>query len=191
MKNESRPHYIWRSMRDRCLNPNTKSWARYGGRGITVCQRWEESFDNFWEDMKDGYEPHLQLDRKDNDKGYNKNNCRWVTPIENARNKSNHRYLQFGSEELTLSEVSEKLNISDDTILWRIKNGWPEHAILSEPGVFKRYTSRNKLVKTPDGRTLSVTDASKEYGISSSLLRYRIKNKYPHEQLFSQPRRAS
>ncbi len=76
---------IWSDIVRRCTKPYHASWADYGGRGITVCERWLK-FENFYEDM--GNRPEgLEIDRIDNDKGYFKENCRWTTRTENNRNR--------------------------------------------------------------------------------------------------------
>ena len=82
-------YVAWHMMKHRCLNSNNKAYPHYGGRGITVCDRWLNSFNNFFEDMGLKPFPEAHLDRENNDKGYYKDNCRWVTPLVNARNQSN------------------------------------------------------------------------------------------------------
>jgi len=76
---------IWMGIKARCLNPNNNAYHNYGGRGITVCEKWKD-FLGFYEDMGDRPEG-LQIDRIDNDDGYCKENCRWVTPKENCNNR--------------------------------------------------------------------------------------------------------
>ena len=78
---------VWSSMKDRCLNKNNKGYYRYGGRGITVCDRWLNSFIAFHEDMGQKPFSKAQLDRRDNDGNYEPDNCRWVTPAVNANNR--------------------------------------------------------------------------------------------------------
>ena len=73
----TRVYNIWSHMKRRCNNKHNNAYERYGGRGITYDHKWE-TFEGFWEDMEEGYEEHLTLDRKDNNKGYCKDNCRWV-----------------------------------------------------------------------------------------------------------------
>jgi len=71
----------WGKMRQRCNNPNNSDYPKYGGRGITICDEWED-FQIFLTDMEHGYKKGLSLDRIDNDKGYSKENCKWSTPKE-------------------------------------------------------------------------------------------------------------
>jgi hypothetical protein len=81
-------------MKTRCLNSNSPQYANYGGRGITVCQRWIASFDAFLEDMGQRPDPSLSLDRIDPDGNYEPGNCRWADRTTQARNKS--RFLHSG-----------------------------------------------------------------------------------------------
>ena len=82
----TKEYNAWRGLKNRCLNKNNPKYKDYGGRGITVCDRWLNSFDNFFEDMgiclKD-----LSLDRIDVNGNYCKENCRWATPVEQRNNQ--------------------------------------------------------------------------------------------------------
>lgn len=87
----TRTYEIWCAMKARCDNPNHKSFADYGGRGVKVCKRWEESFENFIEDM--GFAPpERSIDRINNDRNYEKANCRWATSAQQASNRRPRRW---------------------------------------------------------------------------------------------------
>ena len=115
-------HNSWSTMKDRVLNPNHKSFADYGGRGITIDPVWMD-FSEFLKDM--GERPHgTQLDRIDNNLGYNKDNCRWSTPKENSNNRRNSVFLEYDGKNMTLSEWSTVLNIPAARLQYRLKAGW-------------------------------------------------------------------
>lgn len=125
----SREYWIWKSMKARCLNPNNASFNRYGGRGISVCERWMK-FDNFYSDMGDA-PSRLTLDRKDNNGNYEPGNCRWATYKQQQRNRSsNHRIAHNGTTK-SMVEWSEDLGISYNTIQGRHSSGYPEQELLS------------------------------------------------------------
>ena len=111
-------------MRARCLNPRHQSFARYGGRGIAVCERWLESFESFLADM--GLRPHgADLDRIDNDAGYSPSNCRWATRKENSRNRRSRRVVDTPDGQMLLCEAAERYGLKAGTIARRIAAGWP------------------------------------------------------------------
>jgi len=96
MRKRNPSYHSWWHAKDRCTNPKNKRWARYGGRGISMCDEWLNSFDNFLADM--GVRPDgLTLERVDNDLGYSPDNCVWATHKQQAQN-------QCGSK-LTLEDV--------------------------------------------------------------------------------------
>lgn len=131
------PEYItWSQMKARCLNPKIAAFADYGGRGITVCDRWlgDDGFVNFLEDMGGKPSPKHSIDRIDNDKGYGPDNCRWVTRTEQANNKRNNIWLEHDGLRLTLPEWARRLGVSDSVIRSRIgRLGWPVSRAVTEP----------------------------------------------------------
>ena len=142
----------WQSVIDRCTKPSTKSFKYYGGRGITVCERWMAAFDNFLTDM--GLPPpNCTIDRIENALGYFKENCRWATPTEQARNKTNNVNVTINGITKTITEWAEEKQIVDAKVIsWRILVlGWdPVRAVCEE----------NQHTKTisHQGLTLTITE---------------------------------
>ncbi len=124
---------IWGSMLERCQNPNHQAWARYGGRGITVCAHWRHSFQAFLDDMGERPSQRHTLDRKDNDGPYSPGNCRWATLIEQHRNRSDNHRLTFRGETLCLTEWAQRIGIKKTTLLERIRRGWSIEDALTRP----------------------------------------------------------
>lgn len=121
----------WSSMLSRCQDVTHKSFHHYGGRGITVCERWQK-FENFLADM--GVKPKGKtLDRKENDKGYCPENCRWATMKEQCNNRRSNRFITFDDKTLTLSMWADKMGVSKNTLYYRIKMGWTVEKALSTP----------------------------------------------------------
>ena len=115
-------YHVWGNMMKRCLNPKEARYYRYGGRGIGVCKRWMK-FENFLADMGTRPSRKHSLDRKDNDKGYSKKNCRWATSIQQSNNKSNNRYIETPRGRLTLAQVSRIAGVTPGAIRDRILRG--------------------------------------------------------------------
>lgn len=117
----SRTYSSWSSMRDRCLNTNSKDYPRWGGRGITVCDRWND-FSNFIADM--GERPEgTTLDRIDGSKGYSPDNCRWATPKQQARNRRDLVMVTTEDGVIPLVDHAAKLGISKGAAHLRLKRG--------------------------------------------------------------------
>ena len=109
----------WRALKNRCTNPENSQYKDYGGRGITICERWMD-FVNFYEDMgksPEGYE----IDRIDNDKGYCKENCRWTTKKENARNRRSTKQHSTHKGSLVQQELIDQIGWNKDQFRWFLK----------------------------------------------------------------------
>jgi len=122
----------WKSMRERCANPHAKSWDRYGGRGIRVCDRWAKSFTEFFADM--GFRPSAahSLDRIDNDGNYEPGNCRWATRTEQQNNTRKIRRITFRGQIKSASEWNDDLGFPKELIQQRLRRGWgPEKALMT------------------------------------------------------------
>lgn len=109
----------WKAMHERCYDPKNKRFNRYGGRGITVCDRWHD-LNNFIEDMYPSYSKGLQLDRIDNDKEYYPENCHWTDRYGQAQNKSSNIILTHNGQTLCLAEWASITGIPYGTLWERI-----------------------------------------------------------------------
>lgn len=126
---EPRLYRIWKTMKARCNNTHRAKFAIYGGRGIRVCDEWSKSPAAFVEwALDNGYSDGLQIDRIDVDGGYNPDNCRWVTPQQNARNKRNNVLLTVNGERKTAAEWGELLGVSRYTVYKWVKQKGAEYA---------------------------------------------------------------
>jgi hypothetical protein len=145
------PTYIvWVQMRSRCANPRSKAYPRYGGRGITVCAEWMHDFPAFNEWARaNGYVHGLEIDRIDNDAGYSPENCRFVTPKKNCRNKSNNFSIEFQGETRLLVEWSERLSIPMKVLHNRIRTyGWSTDRALSTPHMTVAQAAKSRRGRT-------------------------------------------
>jgi hypothetical protein len=118
-------------MISRCTKPNDPAYPRYGGAGITVCDRWL-IFENFYEDMGPR-PPKYTLDRIDNSRGYSPDNCRWVGWATQARNKSVIRFYTYKGETLCLKDWGERFGISKCMMYYRLKRGMTLEQALTTP----------------------------------------------------------
>lgn len=128
---QTRLYKVWAGMISRCYNKNVSHFGDYGGRGITVSDEWRTDYMNFHRDMNEGFTRGLQLDRIDVNGNYCKENCRWVTPKQNARNKRNSVYATINGETKLVVEWAEEYGIKySSKIHDRIKRGFDERYLL-------------------------------------------------------------
>ena len=139
-------HRTWSRIKGRCYNINDFKYDDYGGRGITVCERWRISFVAFLADMGRRPDKGLSIDRIDNDGGYwcgkaecpecgslgRSPNCRWATRKEQARNKRTNRLLIHDGDELCVAEWAEKIGVQPIWMIYRLNKGWSLARILRE-----------------------------------------------------------
>ena len=130
----TRLYRIWANMKDRCYRENHRRYADYGGRGITVCEEWLESFLAFqvWA-LSNGYSDDKTIDRKDNDGPYSPDNCRWATRKEQNNNTRRNPQVTYQGETHTISEWADMQGIAYNTLFLRLKRGWPVGKALTTP----------------------------------------------------------
>jgi hypothetical protein len=114
---------IWSNILSRCTNKHVKKYPIYGGRGITVCDRWLK-FENFHADMGPRPSPKHSIDRIKNEQGYNKDNCRWALDVIQANNRRDNRMLEYKGKKQSLALWAREIGINYDTLKSRINRGW-------------------------------------------------------------------
>ena len=124
-KSKERLYKTWANMKSRCNNPNTKSYSDYGGRGIKICDEWNNDFISFknWA-LSNGYTDKLTIDRIDNNKGYYPENCRWVGKDIQGINKRNCINITYKGKTQTISQWSRETGINQATIKYRYSHGY-------------------------------------------------------------------
>lgn len=133
----------WRNIKVRCLNPNSEDFKDYGGRGIKICDKWINSFPHFLQDM--GQRPKgFQIDRIDNDKGYEPSNCRWVAPKPQQRNRSDNRFITAFGRTKTLAEWCEETGFGHKLISRRLDRGWAAELAISTPRLRARAPTKKE-----------------------------------------------
>lgn len=144
------PEYrAWQTMRLRCTEPTNAAYPNYGGRGITVCDRWLNSVEHFVSDMGPKPTPKHELDRIDNNAGYSPENCRWVERKINDRNRRSNRLIKHDGAQVSLAELAERHGIRPDTLAYRIDSGWTLDVALNTPTRAKAPNGMPKPLKRP------------------------------------------
>ena len=137
---ETRLYTTWLGMKARCNRPTEQNYYLYGGRGISVCDEWEKSFESFkdWA-LENGYTDKLTIDRKDTNGNYCPENCKWSTVYEQANNKRNNHFIDAFGLHLTVAQWSRRSGIGVATILRRVNFlGWSGQDAVSVPSRAKR-----------------------------------------------------
>jgi len=141
-----RTKQCWSDMKQRCYNQKAQQYKNYGARGIEVCPRWLESFDNFLEDM--GEKPEgMSIDRINVNGNYEPSNCRWATNKVQQTNKRTCRIIEFNGVSMTKRDWANHLGMHEATITTRLNAGWPVEMILTT----KRFRFGNTKAVTAMG----------------------------------------
>lgn len=171
------PEYrSWAAMKSRCFNPKATGYADYGGRGITVCERWCDSFEAFLADI--GPRPcGMTLDRYPDVNGnYEPGNCRWATAVEQGDNTRAARRLKLPDGEINLSEAARRAGLSNSTIRDRLRRGMTPQDAINTPrdvGQGARNKSNNRYVEY-GGRRMLMIELSELTGVEGSHINYHL-----------------
>lgn len=131
---QSRESIVWSSMKARCYNRKNKSFARYGGRGIVVCDRWRDSFENFFADMGRRPSARHSIDRTNNDGPYAPDNCYWGTVVTQANNRRTSHILVLNGISRTVAQWATVIGLPPATLYARVnKLGWSHARALTTP----------------------------------------------------------
>jgi len=145
-KSKSPEYMAWKSIKTRCLNPKAKNYANYGGRGITICDSWRDSFPAFLSDVGRRPSPQHSIDRKDNVNGhYEPGNVRWATAMEQANNRRNNRLITFRGVTQCASVWARMIGVSQGCMSRRLKL-WDLERALTTPN---REKTQPKHDETP------------------------------------------
>lgn len=128
-----REYRAWHNMRSRCTNPNTPLFEAYGGRGISVCERWLRSFEDFFSDVGPRPSSRHSLDRVDVNGNYEPGNVRWALPETQGRNKRENHIVTVKGRRMTLADAVEISPVPYNTVLYRLKRGWKIEDAVSLP----------------------------------------------------------
>lgn len=177
-------HVAWLSMRSRCYRTTDRRYKDYGGRGIRVCGRWLESFQNFFADVGLRPSPKHSIDRIDVNGNYEPGNVRWATAEEQQRNRTDSRLLTAHGETFCMSEWAERLGVPCATIGGRLDRGWSVERAVTEPPLPKNKTCRaaGDAIVSAD-----VVEAANRNGINAPTLLGRIRRGWDQLRAATEP----
>lgn len=163
-------------MMHRCYDPNHIGYSDYGGRGITVCEEWHQRRKFIEWALTNGYEPHLTIERKDNDAGYGPDNCRFASPKEQARNRSSNILLTAFGETKTIVEWSEdpRCTVCYIALAARVRSGGdPERIITTPSGSYHK--TRKVPVYEAYGQKKPMREWVAQYGVKRTTIEARVR----------------
>jgi hypothetical protein len=187
---ETSEYGIWNMMKQRCANPNVPTFKRYGGRGISVCDVWRDSFEAFYRDMGPRPTAFHSIDRIDNDGNYCPENCRWATQPEQGLNTSKNRRVSYRGEALTVGEWARRASVKRLTLHQRLARGWPiENAISGVRPSGQKKTRSDAIRYVFGGDTRTLKEWSGVVGIPLHTLKNRTFAGWPVARFLTTPAR--
>jgi hypothetical protein len=179
----------WLRMKDRCLNKAHTNYARYGGRGITICKQWLDSFDAFYAYIGPKPSPEHSIGRIDNDGNYEPGNVEWQTTKQQNSNYSRNRFLTYCGVTMTITQWADRLGIHHVSLRDRIRRGLAGEELF-RPRVQDEYFNARWI--TWQGKTQMLKDWAAELGISAHTIRNRLDLKgWTVEKALSTPANAA
>lgn len=182
-QHKSRVYSIWAGIKDRCNNPNAKSYHNYGGRGIKMCQEWNESFEAFRGHVNalPGHDnPKLSLDRTNNDGDYTPGNVRWATMAQQRRNSRQNHMITYQGKTQCLMDWSIELNMSYALLQQRLNYGWSMEEAATTP-------MRDTRLITANGVAQCAGAWERATGIPGGTIRKRLQLGWSPEQAVTTP----
>lgn len=139
-KCQTRLYSIWQGMKNRCYNKKQSNYQYYGGKHITICREWLDSFETFYQwAINNGYNTNMTLDRINVNGEYSPHNCRWVTTKEQALNRTHNRRIEYNGKSQSLKEWSDETGIAYSCLFYRLNAGWNIADALTIPS--RKHTS--------------------------------------------------
>lgn len=169
----TRIYRIWNGMVQRCTNSGLERYRYYGGRGITVCDRWRK-FENFFADMGDPPDG-FSIERRDNDGNYELSNCYWLPLEKQTQNRRGNVYVDIDGESVCVAEAARRLGVKEATIHYRLKNALHKKDIHAPVG--------RDVFLTFNGETLNLKQWSEKLGINRTTITNRRLKGWPVERI--------
>ena len=183
-KHREDSYVVWRNIIKRCTDPSDENYANYGARGITVCKRWLNRYENFRQDM--GQRPKgASLHRIDNDKGYTPENCKWTDVGLQSNNKRSNRYITYNGITQTLQQWSRKTGLRREMIARRLNSGWSVEKALSSPPIYAR------IYVEWHGKKMTWRELSEITDVPYNKIRKRLKRGWTLEEAVSKRKKRS
>ena len=175
---------IYHNMKTRCTNPNYDKYQYYGGKGVSVCDEWLNSYDAFeqWA-LSHGYADGLTLERIDVHGDYTPENCRWSSRKDQANNRTSNHYIEYNGVTKTMMQWCEDLGLEYGMVSQRLRNGWSVERAFTEP---HHNTNKTRLI-TFRGQTKRLYEWAKDVGLPFNVLYNRLDKGWTVEQALTTP----